>query len=223
MEIYPSLIAADLLNLAGVIETLDPHCHGYHIDIMDGHFVPNITWGPMVSNAIAAKTTKPLHIHLMVTNPEAVIPNLSCRPQDVIIFHYEATKTSSTINNVLAMIKQKNCKVGIAINPDTPASVLTSTIGRIDLVLLMSVWPGASGQPFIEKVTDKIPELITFKTKLKAQITLSMDGGIGPENITNLVSKGVDNVGIASALFSQPDPVAALKKLYHQTETPKIT
>lgn len=211
MKIYPSLISADLLNLASVITTFDGHCDGYHIDIMDGHFVPNITWGPIFSNAVASKTQTSLHIHLMVSDPSTVADKLAVRPDDMIIFHYEATKQPSALTT---LIKEKGCKVGVALNPDTPVNVITNYLPQLDEVLLMSVWPGASGQAFITKVADKIQELVILKKKQNPTMNICLDGGVGTDNIKDLATKGADSFAVASAIFATADPLEALKKLY---------
>ncbi len=141
MKIYPSLISADILNLASVIEQLNPLCDGYHIDIMDGHFVPNLTWGPIFGNAVAKKTELPLHIHLMVSDPTTIAARLTPRPQDCITFHYEAIKKASDMLPTITHLKNMRCHVGIAINPETPAAAIQPYIEAIDAIIIMSVNP----------------------------------------------------------------------------------
>ncbi|MBD3273565.1 ribulose-phosphate 3-epimerase [Candidatus Dependentiae bacterium] len=214
MEILPSLISADLLNLETVIKNLDPHCDGYHIDVMDDHFVPNLTWGPAFVKSISSATNLPLHVHLMVQNPEKWVSRIEFKSQDTFIFHYEATKSEDRILKLINVVKALGCKVGIAINPGTPVVKIFDYIDNIDHVLIMSVEPGFSGQKFIPDVVDKVKLLINQRNSMHLNFKIGMDGGIGKDNIAMLKHQGVDQFGIASAIFSEKDPVAALKNLY---------
>lgn len=214
MEIYPSLISSNLLYLARTIEELDPHCHGYHIDVMDDHFVPNLTWGPMFVETIVKTTKRPLHVHLMVDNPKKWLDRMPLRKNDVFIFHHEAIENEKHICDIIKDIKKMNCLVGVAINPPTPIQNIFSYVSLLDHVLVMSVTPGFSGQAFMPEVVKKIPLLVQEKKENKLKFSIGMDGGIGVSSLPLLVQAGVEQVGIASAIFSQPDPVAALKNLY---------
>ncbi len=202
IEIFPSLISADILSLKNVIDLLDPHVDGYHLDVMDFHFVPNLTFGPAVVNAIAGVTERPLHVHLMVDKPAQWLDVLTLRSRDVLVFHYEATKQHMQL---IDAIKGKGYKVGIAINPDTPPDSVLEFLPHLDQVLVMSVQPGFSGQKFMPQVMEKLPKL--------SGTTIAMDGGIGPDNIAILKQKGVTQFGIASAIFDSSDPVQAIRDL----------
>jgi len=214
MKIYPSLISADILNLETIISQFNPLCDGYHIDIMDGHFVPNITWGPLFSNAIAKKTALPLDIHLMVSEPTTIAARLAPREQDCITFHYEAVKNPLDILPIIAHIKNMRCLVGIAINPETPVVAVQQYLGHLDTLTIMSVNPGASGQPFIQSIFEKIAQLIYLKTTLNPALSLMVDGGVGVKNITELAKTGIDACAVASAIFSAFSPADAIKHLY---------
>lgn len=214
MEIFPSLISADLLNLSKIIKELDPHCDGYHIDVMDDHFVPNLTWGPAFVQAILNASGLPVHIHLMVTDPEKWLTRIKLSPQDVFIFHYEATLEQDRILKFIDAVKVLGCKVGIAINPGTPVTAIFDYVDNVDHILVMSVEPGFSGQKFMPEVVDKVESLVNQRESMNLNFTIGMDGGIGKENIKMLAQKGVDQFGVASAIFSEKNIVKALKDLY---------
>lgn len=242
MEIYPSLISSDVLNLGRTIAQLDTVCHGYHIDIMDDHFVPNLTWGAQFANAIRKATKLPLHIHLMVDEPThwlerfetpsqrapflqqnktiplhlqtpAINYQPEYMPQDVLFFHQE-TLSHKQQHEFVQAIHYQGYKAGIAINPKTEVASILDILPHIDAVLIMSVEPGFSGQKFIPETIQKIKTFLSFKQQHNKQITVCMDGGINEENIGNLAQLGIDQVAVASAIFDTSDPVKALKKLY---------
>lgn len=214
MEILPSLISSDILNLEKTIKLLDSHCDGYHIDIMDDHFVPNLTWGAMFANKIAQATNLPLHVHLMVDNPTAWLSRLKLRSDDIFIFHIESLIEAQEIEELILDIKNYGFKVGIAINPDTDVNTVFEFLKKIDHVLIMSVKPGFSGQKFMPEVIKKIDPLIQKRMELNLSFTIGMDGGIDKDNIKKLNEMGVDQFGVASAIFYEKDPVEALKILY---------
>lgn len=218
MKIYPSLISADLLNLESIISQLNPLCDGFHIDIMDGHFVPNITWGPVFSNAIAKKTERPLDIHLMVSDPTTVAARISPREQDCITFHYESVKNQADIMPIIAHIKNMHCRVGIAISPETPVQAVQGYLESLDAITIMSVTPGASGQPFIPSMFEKIAQLVALKVTNNQRLELIIDGGVGATNIAELAQAGVDSCAVASAIFSAFSPTDAIKHLYKLTK-----
>ncbi len=214
MKIYPSLISADILNLSSVISQFNTLCDGYHIDIMDGHFVPNLTWGPIFSNTIAKKTELPLHIHLMVSDPTTIAARLSPRAQDCVTFHYEAIKKTTDILPTIAHLKNMRCQVGMAINPETPASAIEPYLGHLDSLTIMSVNPGSSGQQFIPSVLEKIAQLVNLRTTVNPKLSLIIDGGVGAKNIAELAKTGVDSCAMASAIFSAFSPEDAINHLY---------
>ena len=214
MKLYPSLISANLLNLETIINTLKTHCDGYHIDIMDGHFVPRITWGPCFSNAIAQATALPLHIHLMVTNPATVIEQLETRPFDCISFHAEACATPEQVIATIEAIEHKKTQIGLVINPHTQLQSITQYVEHLDELVIMSVHPGASGQPFIPEIMEKIEDAIMLKQSLKPSLKIIVDGGVNQENIKQLAAYGVDACGVAAAIFLSENPIQALEKLY---------
>lgn len=211
VQIYPSLISSQLLRLGDTLAQLDPHVGGYHIDIMDGHFVPNLTWGPAFVEALASVTPLPLHIHCMVSNPADIIQWLKPRLQDLIILHAEST---DDIKKACLLVKARGCKVGLALNPNTPVVKVFDSLEYVDNVLLMSVKPGFSGQLFIDQVLPKIAELAGEIARQNVGCSIGIDGGITRANIHCVVQNGATQIAAASAIFSSSDPVAAVHDLY---------
>lgn len=215
MEILPSLISGDILNLESTIKLLSNHCDGFHIDVMDDHFVPNLTWGPIFVNAITQRTNLPLHIHLMVDNPVTWVDRIKLRQNDIFIFHLETALDFQEVGDIIEAVKKRNWKVGIAIKPKTEVTHVFEFLNNLDHVLIMSVNPGFSGQKFIPEVTKKIEPLLKERKKMNLSFTIGMDGGIDSTNIRSLSVCGVDQFGVASAVFGQSDPVKALQDLYN--------
>jgi ribulose-phosphate 3-epimerase len=215
MRIFPSLISSPLLSLQTTLNSLDNHCDGYHIDVMDDHFVPNLTWGPAFVNAIRQATKLPLHVHLMVDNPADWPERLQLHTDDTLIIHYESA-TEEQLPSLIKLIKKQQCNVGIALNPSTPIDVLEPYIIDCDYILLMSVNPGFSGQLFIPDVLQKVIPLKQLCDKANTRCEISMDGGINLETISAVAQAGVDSVAAAAAIFFTDDYQQALKELYHQ-------
>lgn len=214
MEIYPSLISSNLLTLQQTITELDPICHGYHLDVMDDHFVPNLTWGADFINAIIAATQKPVHVHLMVQDPSRWIKRLNLRTTDLFVFHYEAFAQPNDTQKLLDQLITNNIGAGLAINPTTPIAAITDFLPSLQQVLVMSVNPGFSGQSFIQTTTEKITPLHMLRKTHDLSFHICMDGGINKDNIKTVGSLGADQVAAAAAIFAQQDPVTSLKNLY---------
>lgn len=212
IKIYPSLMAANLINLGHDIKILEPHCDGFHIDIMDFHFVPNLTFGPDMVNAIRHASKKTLWVHLMVDEPIRYIPRLQLRPSDILSVHYEALKPEA-IASTLKLIKDRSWQVSLALRPSTPLEVLIPFLPTLDQVLLMSVEPGFSGQSFVPSATDRLAKLCELKAQHHARFVIGMDGGINEENIKQLAQQGVQDMGIGNAIFGNEDPVRHIMKL----------
>ncbi|MBU1007915.1 ribulose-phosphate 3-epimerase [Candidatus Dependentiae bacterium] len=216
MKIFPSLISGDILNIERMILTFDDKCDGYHIDVMDDHFVPNLTWGPVFINAIGKSTCRPLHIHLMVSDPEKWLDRITLKKTDTFIFHHESFFHVDALLVFIKKLRKLSCAIGVAVDPSTPIKRVTPYLSEIDHLLLMSVKPGFSGQEFMPEVLEKVGYLVEQRERLKANFSIGMDGGIGLKNIKTIADFGVDCVGIASAIFAAHDPIRALAGLYEQ-------
>ncbi len=209
-HIFPSLIAGNLLNLEKEIKTLDPHSHGYHLDIMDNHFVPNLTWGPMFINAIAQVTYRTLWVHLMVDNPMDWTNLLFLPPGSIYTFHLEAKKE---IPKLIKQIKEKKWLVSIAINPKTSVEEIFPLLNILDQVLIMSVEPGFSGQNFLPEVIEKVECLTAYRSTSSSTFRIGIDGGIDDNNISMLAEKGVNDFAIANGIFRATNSIIKLQKL----------
>jgi ribulose-phosphate 3-epimerase len=205
--LFPSLIAANILELKTVLQSLEPICDGFHIDVMDFHFVDNLTWGPDTVNALRAATSKQFLVHLMVDYPEKYFSRLELAPNDVVSIHIES-KTTLT-----ACIQERNWQASIALNPHTPLEVLISTPAYFNHILLMSVHPGFSGQKLIPTVLYKLQALVLFRQAHSLDFTIALDGGINTDTIGQAVSFGAEQLVVGSAVFNQKDPVQALENL----------
>jgi ribulose-phosphate 3-epimerase len=209
-EIWPSLISADILDLKSVIHRFDPLCAGYHIDIMDNQFVPNLTWGAQFANAIAAQTKKPLWIHLMILSPEKFLDKLILPQGTYITFHAE---TKSDIHALIKKIKQKDWRPSMAVNPETAVEATFPFLEQLDQILIMSVNPGFSGQELIPHTLEKISLLKQALYTHKLNIPIAVDGGITRNNIAKIHELGAEQFGIASGIFACDNPVEELKYL----------
>lgn len=211
IQIWPSLISSNLIDLKSTMELLTPHCSGWHLDIMDNHFVPNLTWGAPFVNAIARASNKPLWIHLMIDHPEHFLERLPHHPESYVTIHIE---TTSPVTNTLKAIKQRSFKTSIAVNPETPIEKVFPYLAQTDQILIMSVKPGWSGQKFIKEVITKVPLLKQELHRQKVATTIAFDGGINHDNILEIARLGVTQFGIASGIFDTHNPVQALAYLH---------
>ncbi len=201
------------MHLGAVIKKFDPICDGFHVDIMDNHFVPNLTWGSTFANAIDHASAKPTWVHLMVDDLERWLDILKLKQGSIVSFHVE---NKVNINKMISLIKQKGWKASLAVNPKTDLKEILPFAPLVDQILLMSVEPGFSGQAFIPEVIAKIEPLIALRAQQGLHFKIAMDGGINGGNISMLSHKGVDEFAIASGIFGESDPVSActgLKRL----------
>ncbi len=214
LKIYPSLISADLLHLADEFKKLDGLVDGYHIDVMDGNFVPNITWGPAFVTAFAMATSRPLHVHLMTLDAKRWLTAMNLRPGDYAIFHIETYQESyDEAKLFITDIKNLSVRAGIAINPATNVALVEPLIDLVDDVLIMSVEPGFSGQRFMDSVKPKIGHLAKLREQRGLAYSMSIDGGVRNEHLPELYQLGIENFCMASALFDATDTVAAIGEL----------
>jgi len=209
--IYPSLMGADLDHLDEVIKQFNPHMHkGFHIDVMDGKFVPRALFHPEDVNAISQASTHPCWVHLMVQQPEKWVNYLNLMPGSIVSFHHEAIGAS---NSLIDTIHGNNWKASVAINPETNIEHIFPILENIEQVLLMSVEPGLAGQEFLKPVADKITPLAAYRNTNKLSFRIGIDGGINADNIVMLAQKGADDFAVASAIFDAQNPIAAFEAL----------
>lgn len=209
--IAPSLLSADFLNLGNEIEMLnESSAEWIHCDIMDGHFVPNLTFGFPVLKQIRLKTTKILDVHLMISNAEQYIGKYIDVGADVLTLHFEAV---THLHRAVDLIKSKGVKAGVSLNPHTPVSVLEEIITSADMILLMSVNPGFGGQSFIPETIEKIIKLNEMRRKLHPECLIQVDGGVNTDNTQILFQSGVDVLVAGSAIFKSPDPLASIENM----------
>ncbi len=200
VEIAPSMLGANFGEMKRDAELVAPHSAYLHMDVMDGHFVPNLTMGPDLVKSL--KGIGKLDVHLMVTNPSDFISDFSDAGADIISVHVEANNPQKAIE----LIKKQNIKAGIALNPSTPASAIEPFVDSIDMILVMSVEPGYCGQSFNENAIERVK---TYRKEYPNKI-IEVDGGVGPENAAVLAEAGADLLVAGSAIFGSSNPIEVI-------------
>jgi len=211
IKIAPSILSADFSRLGDEVRAIDVAGADYvHIDVMDGHFVPNITIGPLVVDAVRSVTELPLDVHLMIENPDQYIPDFAKAGADIIVVHAEAVRH---LHRTVQLIKSLGKKAGVSLNPATSLSALDIILPDLDLVLLMTVNPGYGGQSFIESSLPKIAELRQRINALDLPIELEVDGGVKVDNIEKIAAAGADVFVAGSAVFGADNYQATISRL----------
>ena len=209
--IYPSLMGANLTNIQEELIKLDPYCQGYHLDVMDGQFVPNTTFESSFVNQIAKSTYKRIWVQLLVEDPQAWLDKLFLPVESIVTFHIES---KGEIIKTIDLIKKKNWAPSIAVNPKTNVDEIFTYLDMVSQALIMSVTPGFAGQEFLSSVTSKVDQLVGYRQTSGLKFDIAMDGGIDKNNIVMLKDHGVDDFAISSGIFKNDNPVEALKELH---------
>ena len=209
LKIAPSLLSADFADISGQIETVQKGGADYlHIDVMDGRFVPNITWGPKIIGDLRKLSPLPFDCHLMIVEPERYVEEFRKAGADIITFHLEATNHAQRL---LTYLRSLGAKAGISITPQTPVLMLEDLMDDIDLILIMSVNPGFGGQKFIPHSLEKVRQARALIDRSGAACELEVDGGIGETNIRELAEAGADVVVMGNSIFNTHDPAATIR------------
>jgi len=213
-EILPSILSADMARFGEEIERVKAGgARIIHVDVMDGHFVPNITIGPPVIKSLRRSTDLLLDVHLMIEDPDRYIPDFIDAGADVITVHQEACRH---LDRTLSLMRATGIEAGVAINPATPVETLSAVLDLVDMVLVMSVNPGFGGQKFIPYALNKLRQLDRERQERGLDFRLEVDGGITPDNLQEVVRAGADWIVAGNAVFSAPDPaqrVAEMQRL----------
>ena len=211
IKIAPSILSANFAKLGDEIKDVELGGADYiHVDVMDGHFVPNITIGPLIVEAIKPITTLPLDVHLMIDNPDEYIPAFAKAGADIISVHVEACRH---LHRTIQLIKSHGVKAGVVLNPATPVSMIKHIIHDVDLVLLMTVNPGFGGQAFISEVLPKIKDVATYVRENGLSVEIEVDGGVNEETAKLCVEAGANVLVAGSAIYNKLNRKEAIEKI----------
>jgi len=210
-RIAPSILSADFARLGEEVAAVEAAgADLLHFDVMDNHYVPNLTIGPLVCASLRPRTRMPIDVHLMVKPVDRIIPEFGKAGANIISFHPEA---SDHVDRTIALMRENGCKAGLVLNPATPLSYLDHTLAKLDLVLLMSVNPGFGGQQFIRSVLPKIGEVRERIRKAGREVWLEVDGGVKADNIAEIAKAGADTFVAGSAIFGSNDYAATVRDM----------
>lgn len=211
IKIAPSILSADFSKLGSEILDVEKGGADYiHVDVMDGHFVPNITIGPLIVEAIKPITNLPLDVHLMIENPDQYIPMFAKAGASIISVHQEACPH---LHRTVQLIKNNGVKAGVVINPATPAMMIKDILTEVDLVLVMTVNPGFGGQSFIEETVQKIKQIATWRQEINLSFEIEVDGGVNVDTAKLCTDAGADVLVAGSAVFNETDREKAIQNI----------
>ncbi len=209
IKVAPSILSADFASLLEDVQRMEnAGADWLHVDVMDGHFVPNITLGPLIVQALHPHTNLFLDVHLMIERPERFIPAFSRAGADLLCVHAEACVH---LNRVIQLIRDSGCQTGVALNPATPPGILDYTLESLDLVLVMSVNPGFAGQDFIPSALAKIEKLARIRERRRLDFLIQVDGGINEQTAASVIRAGADVLVAGSALFGNDQPARVVQ------------
>lgn len=219
VKIAPSILSADFSKLGDEIADVEKGGADYlHVDVMDGHFVPNITIGPLIVEAIKPVTNLPLDVHLMIENPDQYIPAFANAGASMITVHQEA---SVHLHRTIESIKTLDVKAGVVLNPATPAILIKDILSQVDMVLVMTVNPGFGGQSFIHETLNKIEQIATWRKQLGLSFEIEVDGGVNVDTAKLCTDVGADVLVAGSAIFDRADRSQAIKEIRQSIEGEK--
>lgn len=214
IKISPSILSADFSNLERDVAKVK-EAEWIHVDVMDGHFVPNITIGPFIVKALRKITDKFLDVHLMIENPEKYVESFAEAGADLITVHAEACKN---LEGLIELIRKNNCKAGVSIKPKTGVKEIESVLDKVDLVLVMTVEPGFGGQKFMPEVVPKIRELKSLVNKRNLPLEIEVDGGVNRDNCSEIAEAGADVLVAGSAIFGSESPTDELGEIRERAD-----
>ena len=218
IKIAPSILSANFARLEDEIKDVERGGADYiHVDVMDGHFVPNITIGPLIVEAIRPVTRLPLDVHLMIENPDKYIGNFAKAGADIITVHVEAC---THLHRTIQQIRAEGVKPGVVLNPHTPVSIIEHVLRDIDLVLLMTVNPGFGGQSFINSVLPKIKQVADMVKERNLQVEIEVDGGVNAETAKLCIEAGANVLVAGSAIYNQKDRGKAIASIRNENKIP---
>jgi ribulose-phosphate 3-epimerase len=210
-KIAPSILSADFSRLGEEVARVEAAgADQLHLDVMDGHFVPNLTMGPAVVKALRRVTRLPLEVHLMITDPQRFLEPFASAGADHITFHVEA---NGNPRDAIRWLRERKLGVGVALSPDTPEDRAVDLIPLVDMILVMTVHPGFGGQEFITHTLEKIPPLLAAASRAGRHLDIEVDGGVGTSTIQGAAEAGANVFVAGTSIFGRPDPAAALREL----------
>jgi ribulose-phosphate 3-epimerase len=210
-KIAPSILSADFSRLGEEVSRVEAAgADQIHLDVMDGHFVPNLSMGPAVVKALRKVTRLPLDVHLMITDPQRFFEPFANAGADHVTFHLEA---SGDPRDAIRWLRERKLGVGVALSPDTPADRVVDLIPLVDMILVMTVYPGFGGQEFIARTLEKIPPLRAAASRAGRRLDIEVDGGVGAATILEAAGAGANVFVAGNSIFGRPDPAASLRQL----------